>query len=191
MRGVVARGGATARTIDRAFGHQWSLFVDAFGRPPDFLDGHQHVHLFPAMRDALFRLIDDTKFKGWVRQCRTDARRRSRDRIVLDPLSRTFMRAAKRRGIMFNPGFGGLRAFHRSEDLRGLWSGDLEAMGSGGLLMVHPGGAGSPAGADAIDACRGDEAALLQAGRLDEILCAQGWILCHAVPGADAPKRAR
>jgi hypothetical protein len=36
---------------------QLRAFIDAFGRPPDFLDGHQHVHLFPQVRDAFLRVV--------------------------------------------------------------------------------------------------------------------------------------
>src|SRR6185369_3756580 len=31
---------------------QFEAFAAAFGRPPDFVDGHQHVHLFPQVRQA-------------------------------------------------------------------------------------------------------------------------------------------
>ena len=31
---------------------QLAAFTRAFGRPPDFVDGHQHVQLFPQVRDA-------------------------------------------------------------------------------------------------------------------------------------------
>jgi predicted glycoside hydrolase/deacetylase ChbG (UPF0249 family) len=32
--------------------------VHEFGRAPDFIDGHQHVHTFPQIRDGLLRLRD-------------------------------------------------------------------------------------------------------------------------------------
>src|SRR5512143_337399 len=35
---------------------QWGAFVAARGRPPDFLDGHQHVHLLPGVREAVLQL---------------------------------------------------------------------------------------------------------------------------------------
>src|SRR5437763_13224710 len=34
---------------------QLAAFTAAFGRAPDFVDGHQHVHLFPHIRDAVLR----------------------------------------------------------------------------------------------------------------------------------------
>ena len=44
-------------------------FIDAFGRPPDFLDGHQHVHLFPQVRDAFLKVAAEGAPEAWVRQC--------------------------------------------------------------------------------------------------------------------------
>ena len=35
---------------------QLRRFLDAFGHLPDFLDGHQHVHLFPQIRDAFLKV---------------------------------------------------------------------------------------------------------------------------------------
>jgi signal transduction histidine kinase len=32
---------------------QLTAFQSAFGHPPDFVDGHQHVQLFPQIRDAV------------------------------------------------------------------------------------------------------------------------------------------
>ena len=41
----------TALAIE--FRAQFEAFTAAFGRPPDFVDGHQHVQLFPQVRDAV------------------------------------------------------------------------------------------------------------------------------------------
>ncbi|HWV95686.1 MAG TPA: ChbG/HpnK family deacetylase, partial [Xanthobacteraceae bacterium] len=38
--------------IRTEIGAQIARFVALFGRPPDYLDGHQHVQLFPQVRDA-------------------------------------------------------------------------------------------------------------------------------------------
>ena len=35
---------------------QLRMFVHTFGRAPDFIDGHQHVHLFPQIRDAVLEV---------------------------------------------------------------------------------------------------------------------------------------
>ena len=50
----------------RRFGHdalkaeitaQIGVFVDAFGRAPDFIDGHQHVDLFPQISEAVLEAM--------------------------------------------------------------------------------------------------------------------------------------
>lgn len=38
---------------------QMDLFVQGVGRLPDFIDGHQHVHHMPGIRDALLRVYRD------------------------------------------------------------------------------------------------------------------------------------
>ena len=143
-----------------AFERQWEAFGEAMGRAPDFMDGHEHVHLFPAARGALWGLCARMHFSGWVRQCRTSSRRRSAKRLVLDPFSDAFARAAARRNIRFNSGFGGLRRFDPAEDIGAIWREDLAAMTGGGVLMVHP---GAPSGGRAGE-CRAQEAALLTSG---------------------------
>ena len=44
-------------------------FVDQFGQPPDFVDGHQHAHLFPQVREALLDVVKEMAPQAWVRQC--------------------------------------------------------------------------------------------------------------------------
>ena len=59
----------------------------AFGRPPDFIDGHQHVHLFPQVRDAVLKVAAEAAPDAWLRQCgrpRAARRRNSRKELVLD-----------------------------------------------------------------------------------------------------------
>ena len=72
---------------------QVGKFVDAFGKPPDFLDGHQHVQLFPQVRDAFLKVAAERAPTAWVRQCgRARRGRRLRDHkaLVLDILSLRF-----------------------------------------------------------------------------------------------------
>ena len=94
---------------------QVEAFRSAFGRAPDFVDGHQHVQLFPQIGEALLRVVKDAAPNAWVRQCgRTlPAHRRLGDRkaLLLDALSRRFRRLAARHGVRTNPGFAGAYAF--------------------------------------------------------------------------------
>ena len=153
-----SRSSALVDELYARFSAQWDAFVQVAGAHPDFIDGHQHVHLMPAARSALFRLIEDVGFCGWIRQCRTSSRRVGVKRLILDHLSGVLQASARARDVPFNPGFGGLRAFREAEDVLALWGRDLAGLSQGGVLMVHP---GEDTPGDPIGKCRAQEARLL------------------------------
>ena len=43
--------------ITQCIEEQWDLFVSVLGKQPDFIDGHQHIHQFPFIRDILLQLL--------------------------------------------------------------------------------------------------------------------------------------
>lgn len=55
-------------TVRRQIALQLDTFEDALGTPPDYIDGHQHAHQLPQIRDAL---IDEVQqrygAKPWIR----------------------------------------------------------------------------------------------------------------------------
>jgi chitin disaccharide deacetylase len=121
---------------------QFAAFKSAFGRPPDFVDGHQHVHLFPQIRDAFLRATREAAPAAWVRQCEQPAHNRSmRDpkALLLDGLSRRFRRVASATGIRTNPAFAGTYAFRPGADYGALFPTFLDGMPDGGVIMCHPG----------------------------------------------------
>jgi predicted glycoside hydrolase/deacetylase ChbG (UPF0249 family) len=121
---------------------QLRSFIDVFGRPPDFLDGHQHVHLFPQIRDAFLRVVAQRAPDAWVRQCgRARPSRRLHDHkaLALDILSIGFRRKAKRLGIATNPAFAGTYAFSAKARFDKLFPRFLSGLPDGGLIMCHPG----------------------------------------------------
>jgi chitin disaccharide deacetylase len=122
---------------------QVEAFQSAFGRAPDFIDGHQHVHLFPQIGEALLRVVKDAAPNAWVRQCgRTlPAHRRLVDRkaLLLDALSRRFRKLAARHGVRTNPAFAGAYAFRADADYAKLFAKFLDHLPDGGVIMCHPG----------------------------------------------------
>jgi len=121
---------------------QFEAFDTAFGRPPDFVDGHQHVHLFPQIRDAFLRVTKEAAPKAWVRQCgRLAARRRFSDHkaLLLDGLSRRFRSLAGKSGLRTNPAFAGTYMFRSSADYTRLFEDFVDGMPDGGVIMCHPG----------------------------------------------------
>jgi len=122
---------------------QLSAFRDAFGRPPDFVDGHQHAQLFPQVRDAFLAAVKQAAPNAWVRQCgrRAPLSRRlgAPKALVLDILSARFRKLAARDGIAFNPGFAGAYDFSKAPDFGALMAGFIAGLPEGGLVMCHPG----------------------------------------------------
>ena len=57
------------KELEAEIAAQLEAFSNAFGRAPDFVDGHQHVQLFPQVRDAVLSVVKAAAPGAWVRQC--------------------------------------------------------------------------------------------------------------------------
>jgi chitin disaccharide deacetylase len=122
---------------------QFESFAAAFGRPPDFVDGHQHVHLLPQVRHAVFEMTSRIAPQAWMRQCSSvpPLHRRLTDPkgLVIDWLSREFRARAAKLGIATNPAFAGTYMFRPNADFAAIFPFFLEGLPDGGLVMCHPG----------------------------------------------------
>ncbi|MGA2125082.1 MAG: ChbG/HpnK family deacetylase [Xanthobacteraceae bacterium] len=118
-------------------------FAAAFGRAPEFVDGHQHVHLLPQVRDAVLAGAAALAPGAWVRQAGSARalHRRLGDRkgLVIAALSRPFRRRARELGIPTNPSFAGTYDFAPQADFSALFPTFLDDLPDGGLIMCHPG----------------------------------------------------
>jgi chitin disaccharide deacetylase len=124
-------------------GAQLKAFITAFGKPPDFVDGHQHVHLLPQVRDAVLTVVRDTAPAAWLRQCRRSVplgkRFGDRKGLLLDGLSSGFRRHARKLGLATNPAFAGTYDFDADPHFAALFPSFIEHLPAGGLVMCHPG----------------------------------------------------
>ncbi|MBI5782054.1 MAG: ChbG/HpnK family deacetylase [Rhodocyclales bacterium] len=126
---------------------QFDAFEDAWGAPPAFVDGHQHVHLLPTVREALVAEILRRYAPGtlWVRDCRETVRRIRargvgvRKALFLRRLGRGLKAALLAHGIAHNQGFSGLHDFKETPPFREKMSRFLSALGPKALVHVHPG----------------------------------------------------
>jgi predicted glycoside hydrolase/deacetylase ChbG (UPF0249 family) len=122
---------------------QIAAFKQAFGRTPDFIDGHQHVHLFPQVRDAVLDAVRRLAPGAWVRQCVSavplSARLNDPKGLLIDVLSRAVRRRATKLGIKTNSAFAGTYTYRPDADFARLFPGFLEGLPEGGLVMCHPG----------------------------------------------------
>ena len=141
MRAAIARRLQPERLVIE-IATQVEAFAMAFGRLPDFIDGHQHVHLFPQVRDAVLKVAAEVAPNAWVRQCgRPRSARRLQDRkeLLLDVLSLGFRRKARQLGVATNPAFAGAYDFKGKPDFAAIFPRFLAGLPDGGLIMCHPG----------------------------------------------------
>jgi predicted glycoside hydrolase/deacetylase ChbG (UPF0249 family) len=122
---------------------QIAAYADMVGKAPDYVDGHQHVQLFPQVREAFVAAVKQHAPNAWVRQCGRGGLRPGRFRdakaLMLDVLSKGFRESATRAGLKFNPAFAGAYNFSKKPDLAKLFERFLARLPDGGLIMCHPG----------------------------------------------------
>jgi predicted glycoside hydrolase/deacetylase ChbG (UPF0249 family) len=119
---------------------QLHAFTDYFGRPPDFIDGHQHVQIFPQIRDALLAAAKTEAPAAWVRQCgRVKADWRDAKGLLLDVFSRDMRRRAAELDVRTNPAFAGTYRLSESTDFAATFPPFLENLPAGSVVMCHPG----------------------------------------------------
>lgn len=122
---------------------QLAAFKEFFGRAPDYVDGHQHVQLFPQVRDAFLAAVKEAAPNAWVRQGGRHQPLKRRlgmpKALLLEILSLEFRRRASRANIAFNPAFAGAYDFSRAPDFAELMRQFLDGLPDGGLVMCHPG----------------------------------------------------
>ena len=122
---------------------QIEAFRSAFGRAPDFIDGHQHVHIFPLVGEAVLNVAQELAPDAWLRQCgrvtTVGAPWTNPKAMLLDLLSRRFRRRADALGIRTNPAFAGAYAFHDDADFAGMFPGFLDGLPDRSVVMCHPG----------------------------------------------------
>jgi predicted glycoside hydrolase/deacetylase ChbG (UPF0249 family) len=120
---------------------QFEAFAQAFGRAPDFVDGHQHVQLFPQVREAFLAATARLAPGAWVRQGGSAAPPRLSDPkgLLIGRLSRDYRARAAAAGIATNPAFAGTYSFKTGAEFAALFPRFLEGLPDGGLIMCHPG----------------------------------------------------
>ncbi|HSO42578.1 MAG TPA: ChbG/HpnK family deacetylase [Rhodospirillales bacterium] len=168
-----------AGEIASEIGRQLEAFVRARGCVPDFIDGHQHVHLLPVIRDEVLAL-----FAGplagrpcYLRICWEPPRQILARGVaigrasVIAALSLPLRRQARARGIAGNDSFRGVADLTDARNYAREFPRFLRGHGARPIIMCHPGFADAElAAADAVTAEREREYAYLAGGRFLEDL---------------------
>jgi predicted glycoside hydrolase/deacetylase ChbG (UPF0249 family) len=176
------RRGLDAAALRAEVDSQFDAFAQAFGRMPDFIDGHQHVQLFPQIDEAVLAAAKAKAPHAWLRQCGRatplTARLDNGKALLLDTLSRRFRRRAMAAGIRTNPAFAGAYGFDEGADFGKLFARFLSHLPDGGLIMCHPGFVDAPLRRlDPLTTLREREYAFFAGEAFPELLARHGLAL--------------
>lgn len=121
---------------------QFLAFCDVMGRRPDFIDGHQHVHQFPQVAQALLPVLDMNHFQGWVRvSAHPQWQKIASIKAAVLALWGGFRlrKQLNACGVTCNTSFSGTYPFQYASRYRHYFKSFLADTLDGGLIMCHPG----------------------------------------------------
>ena len=157
---------------------------------PAYLDGHQHVHHFPVIRTALQRVYEAAQLKALGVRVRSVHRENPWTGILRDPkasiIEFTGAKALLNQWLLpdtipHNTSFEGIYAFSDSRQCRTHFQRFLANIQDGGMIMCHPGRAGSDIN-DPIGASRYDEYQYLSSDAFLQDCQAASVVLSHFLP---------
>lgn len=128
------------RWLEQTWHKQLDAFETAVGRQPDFIDGHQHVHQLPQVREAMLTVLAE-RYSDLPLIRNTVARQWQGGKAAIIAIlgGRALRRDLIRRELCLNSDFAGVYGFqgdHFPDRMRG-W---LRSVTDGALIMCHPGG---------------------------------------------------
>jgi chitin disaccharide deacetylase len=160
------------KALAAEFAAQLDAFTEGAGQWPDHVDGHQHVHHLPVVRDVFVHAVLDMKVDVAVRSTARPLGPRSEVKRAL--IARTggitLERLLQRHSIRHNRWLMGVYDFE-VPDYRGLMQGWLANLQfEGGLLFCHPGAADPQP--DGIAPARARELAYLSSAAFEDDMAA-------------------
>jgi predicted glycoside hydrolase/deacetylase ChbG (UPF0249 family) len=162
-----------ARAVRASVETQLNRFEEATGRQPAFVDGHEHVHQFPVIREALFAALTQRyAVPPALRDTRPRQWRGTKAAIIGALGGAELAYQARRHALQTNLDFAGVYGFQTTADLPALWRGWLATMPRvNGLIMCHP--AVAPIAGDPIAQARVAEHQFMAQGPFRELLAEQ------------------
>lgn len=168
---------------------QLDAFEQALGTPPDFIDGHQHVHQLPGLCDAMLEVLQARYTPvqmPWVRSTAPLGTLWRSPKAAIIALLGGWQttRHLRKAGVVINLGFAGVYSFDAPspESYGAQMAQWLPQVQTGSLLMCHP--ATQEVVGDAIGKQRPVEFAYLLSDAFGDLLAQQR---CHIQQGPLKP----
>mgnify|MGYP003636721545 FL=1 len=144
------------------FHRQLESFEYFWGKKPDFVDGHQHIHIFPTIRNIVIRVLAERYShadRPWVRRVNSpltghDALLKA---LILRILGLGFSHAVRRTNIPLSGDFYGLYSLSPNADFQSMVTGWIQTASDQAIIMCPPAIEPSDALLDSIDQARINE----------------------------------
>lgn len=125
---------------------QIDRFTEAINFLPNFIDGHQHVHQFPVIRDVFIRvykqrLRQQNSYVRWVNEKikLTDLRKNFKKIVIRATGSNALKKQLEYHHIPHNQSFAGIYSFSKVGQYGKKFQRFLHEIEDGGMIMCHPG----------------------------------------------------
>lgn len=126
------------KKIEQEFLNQRQRFEDCFGFAPNFIDGHQHVHCFPLIRDILLKNTEESIFFRNTWPGLASLAFQNKQQIIAACGGRDFNRLLQKKGHPANAYFAGIYDFNPATDYRAFFVDCLKQARNQTLIMCHP-----------------------------------------------------
>ncbi|HLX64302.1 MAG TPA: ChbG/HpnK family deacetylase [Planctomycetota bacterium] len=159
--------------VAAALNNQLDRFEMGLKSPPDFVDGHQHVHALPGIRRVLWEVLSARypERKPYLRSVNpTLALGHANTKLAfLKSLNAGFAAGARRAGFKTNARIAGIYSLKPEANFSGLMRKWLRAARAGDLVICHP-GEDADDGVDPIAGTRPIELEFLKSAAFGELL---------------------
>lgn len=173
----------SARKINASIHAQLDSFEASLGTPPDYVDGHQHVHQLPQIRDALLEILLK-RYSGelpWLRIARPPLQDSIKGRIIAALGAQQLADKAQAAGLRCSAQLLGVYGFdldtknyrHKLQ----AWLAQAQASANVAVLMCHPAVSSASDHAPADDpiyAARLQEFAVMASDGYPQLLASHG-----------------
>ncbi|SFO15452.1 hypothetical protein SAMN03159463_01287 [Mesorhizobium sp. NFR06] len=137
----VRRGRIYERDIHAELDAQHDRFVEALAGPPDYIDGHQHVHFLPVVRNWLLARFGESARKPALRGAPGFAGLDAAAAKIaaIATLAAGFNRSMQRAGFRVMTPLCGIYDWRQPEKFASTLRAAIDTLPEQGLFMCHPG----------------------------------------------------
>ncbi len=130
--------------IAQEFNAQLDQYINRMGGLPDFIDGHQHVHQFPIVRQVVLGIYEQRlrKNRTFIRATAPSislSQYRFKTQILAGTGGRALSFALKKFDVPHNAYFSGIYDFNPASNYRDLFRQWMSLASTNTLIMCHPG----------------------------------------------------